>query len=275
MPSDSHDTHHTPTKSSPGANSGRLFTMAALMARKGCYSEASVLMRRALDANECSEVEALDLQARIYAQQGRYAEAEALWLKAMSIDPGNKSYRAALDALVDGRLYRPWFVKIAVLTLAAAVIIAIPLWLRSRPAVNDGGNAPVAIQPTASPSAVADVNMVSAAANRVSEKITVLEGQIENERKAMAALAMENSELRRQLADYQRSIASSIGGLSERMASMNENLDASSIAVRESVDKMAIPAKKCLIDRVGEVLWFPVDLVLNLGGKKQNTPDGR
>ena len=72
------------SSSMSGANKGsaRLFSAAVILARRGRYTEAAKLLQNALDAGECSHAEALDLQARIYAQQGLYWHAESCWHKA-------------------------------------------------------------------------------------------------------------------------------------------------------------------------------------------------
>jgi tetratricopeptide (TPR) repeat protein len=90
---------------------GRLFAAAAVLARKGRYAEATKLLERARDANECSDAQALDLQARIYAQQGLYLYAESCWSKAKTVDGSNPAYDEALDRLrrarpLTGRLYQ-------------------------------------------------------------------------------------------------------------------------------------------------------------------------
>lgn len=77
----------------------RLFAAASLTARKGLYAEASQLLRQAREANECSDAEALDLQARICAQQGMLVRAEACWLEALRHDPGNTAYVDAIARL--------------------------------------------------------------------------------------------------------------------------------------------------------------------------------
>jgi hypothetical protein len=79
---------------------------AMRLARKGCYAEATEELADTLEAGACSELEALDLQARIYAQQGMLLNAEACWRKAQQLDPENPSYADALAEL--RRIQRPY-----------------------------------------------------------------------------------------------------------------------------------------------------------------------
>ncbi|MBD3291787.1 MAG: hypothetical protein GF393_02620 [Armatimonadia bacterium] len=75
------------------------YVRAALMARKGHYADAARLLSEAHQAGECSDAEALDLQARIYAQQGFHLEAESCWRRAQSVDSSNPVYAGALHRL--------------------------------------------------------------------------------------------------------------------------------------------------------------------------------
>lgn len=77
----------------------RLFAVATLLARKGRYPEATKTLQDALDASECGEAEAYDLQARISVQQGLYLDAEFFWQKARRADRSNPLYQSALDRL--------------------------------------------------------------------------------------------------------------------------------------------------------------------------------
>lgn len=86
------------------SSNGRLFASATSLARKGRYTDATKILRSALEAGDCSEAEALDLQARIYAQQGLYLQAEACWRQAKSHDASNADYEDALARLRRARL---------------------------------------------------------------------------------------------------------------------------------------------------------------------------
>ena len=75
------------------------FASAAILARRRKYTEASQQLQLALDHGHCSESEALDLQARIYVQQGMYLHAESYWRRAQSMDSDNPKYEEALMRL--------------------------------------------------------------------------------------------------------------------------------------------------------------------------------
>ncbi len=75
------------------------FDQANDFAREGCYVEAFELLQDCLRRNECSEVEALELQARMYAQQGYFLEAEASWNRALEKGASKVEIDAALSQL--------------------------------------------------------------------------------------------------------------------------------------------------------------------------------
>lgn len=107
----------------PGSGAAYL-SLAASLARLGRYDEAQPWLLEA--AKEPSlRPGALDLRARILAQQGRYLEAESHWLEAVRLDPGNPSFRKALDALTKRRQPLLWLrplVAAVALALASAGI---------------------------------------------------------------------------------------------------------------------------------------------------------
>ncbi|RJQ63194.1 MAG: hypothetical protein C4530_03885 [Desulfobacteraceae bacterium] len=81
------------------AKNGRYFKAAVVSARKGRYTEASKLLQKALDGGECSKLLALDLQARIFAQQGFYLEAESCWRRAKELDRSNYDFNKCIARL--------------------------------------------------------------------------------------------------------------------------------------------------------------------------------
>jgi len=68
---------------------------AALLARKGEHVEAENLLEP-LCNNDNLRIEAIDLLAKVYAQQGKINQAQALWLKALQRDPSNIHFLSAL-----------------------------------------------------------------------------------------------------------------------------------------------------------------------------------
>ena len=106
---------------------GRLFRAASLKARRGAYSEASELLGQARAAGDCSAAEALDLQARICAQQGMLLRAEACWIEALRLDPGNTTYVDAIARL--RRASSPVSkVRAGLFALAGIAGVAVCIW---------------------------------------------------------------------------------------------------------------------------------------------------
>jgi len=119
--------HRASRTEATSAHAGQAYLAAIALARQGKYGEASKLLQKAFEAGECSEVDALDLQARMYAQQGCYFEAESCWRKAKALDGANPAYDEALSRLrrvhhSTGRLLG------AVAVLFAAVALGLLFW---------------------------------------------------------------------------------------------------------------------------------------------------
>ena len=72
-----------------------ILTRAAAVARKGDLPQAEDLLRTLSDSDN-SRIEAIDLLAKVYAQQGKTDQAQALWLKALQRDPSNIHFLSAL-----------------------------------------------------------------------------------------------------------------------------------------------------------------------------------
>jgi len=100
-------------------------TAARLLARKGRYADASKLLKVAHDRGQCIEPEALDLQARMYAQQGMHLHAESCWLKAQSLDGSNPAYAEALSRLRGTRLpfVRPYGILLSICGLGLFALL--------------------------------------------------------------------------------------------------------------------------------------------------------
>ena len=112
-----------------GTNNGtrRFFAASVVLARRGRYAEAAKLLQDALDAGECSDAEALHLQARIYAQQGLHLHAESAWRKAQSLDSSNPAYAAALNRLRRARRPMGTLYRLSALSGGLALLLLL-LW---------------------------------------------------------------------------------------------------------------------------------------------------
>jgi tetratricopeptide (TPR) repeat protein len=72
-----------------------LVSKASDLALKGRYGEAEGLLNPLTHTSEPS-TEALDLLAKIYAQQGMILEARNAWKIALQFDPNNQDYVKAI-----------------------------------------------------------------------------------------------------------------------------------------------------------------------------------
>lgn len=70
--------------------------LAASSARKGRFKEAEDLLSP-LIVDSGSRTDALDLLAKVYAQQGKIEEAQHLWQQALINDPDNRLFQEALQ----------------------------------------------------------------------------------------------------------------------------------------------------------------------------------
>jgi len=82
---------------SPQLGRNAYVALATRLARQGAYAEAEGILRDLPGFEESPA--ALDLLARIYAQQGRLAEAETQWAAARKLEPGNPAFAQGLEYL--------------------------------------------------------------------------------------------------------------------------------------------------------------------------------
>jgi type VI secretion system protein ImpK len=112
-------------------------SQAIELARMGRYHEAEQALGLQSELNSST---ALDLLARIRAQQGRLIEAQNLWSEAARLDPHNESCRAALLRLSRMNRYSSWDgvgrriaeVVFVALVLAAFAVMVQRWWLQER-----------------------------------------------------------------------------------------------------------------------------------------------
>jgi len=68
---------------------------AGFLARRGNLREAENLLSTVSDADS-RRIEVLDLLAKVYAQQGKIDQAQAMWLQALQRYPSNTHFLSAL-----------------------------------------------------------------------------------------------------------------------------------------------------------------------------------
>ncbi len=106
--------------------SDAILCRAASLARKGEYAVAESLLKQ-LVGSENESSRALDLLARIYAQQGRFSEAETFWKRALELEPNNTLYLAGLNriAQIQGRPLRASVPLSMVVAFIAILLVCI------------------------------------------------------------------------------------------------------------------------------------------------------
>jgi len=118
---------------------GDHYSRAVVLARKAKYDAAAKQLGEALLENQCTEAEALDLRARMYAQQGMLLDAERCWRKALQLDSSNESYSESVKQLrrcFSTKTNLPRYVAYA----ASAIAILLLSWqvMVVNPAVESG-----------------------------------------------------------------------------------------------------------------------------------------
>jgi flagellar motor protein MotB len=102
-----------------------MLSKAAILAREGRYAAAESMIND-LVSGEAAITPALDLMARIRAQQGRLFEATDFWKRALEAAPENDAYRAGLRR-IERILNRPMWAG-TILPFAAAVLALATIW---------------------------------------------------------------------------------------------------------------------------------------------------
>lgn len=104
-----------------------LICRSAKLARQGKYQEAEQLLALlAIDGPLAETV--LDLRAKVYAQQGRFVEAEHCWLEALRRSPGNATYRRAIECLAGSRQF-PRGAHLVLGAIALLVLLLVMRWI--------------------------------------------------------------------------------------------------------------------------------------------------
>jgi flagellar motor protein MotB len=119
-----------------GVLSQALLAKASALARRKQYAAAEAVLADT-PGGVAASAPALDLLARIRAQQGRPADAARLWEQALEIDPGNEGYRAGLRRIerIEARprwARKLWPLAAALLALLVALAVGLALWDQAR-----------------------------------------------------------------------------------------------------------------------------------------------
>ena len=72
-----------------------ILARAAFLARKGELKQAENVLLPLVNKSK-ARIHAVDLLAKVYAQQGKIEEARALWLRALQEEPSNTHFLRAL-----------------------------------------------------------------------------------------------------------------------------------------------------------------------------------
>jgi predicted Zn-dependent protease len=72
-----------------------ILARAADLARKGELQQAELLLQPLVNKPE-APTSTLDLLAKIYGQQRKMKEAQAMWLRALNMEPSNRHFLRAL-----------------------------------------------------------------------------------------------------------------------------------------------------------------------------------
>jgi flagellar motor protein MotB len=100
---------------------------ATELARSGRHSEAEAIVE-AIPSDQ-RPARLCDLLGRIYAQQGKFVEAEAAWNRALELDPSDEHYQRASAAAKRGRTHSGFGIALAsVLAIFLISIITLVIW---------------------------------------------------------------------------------------------------------------------------------------------------
>ena len=101
-----------------------VLSQATRLARDGRLPDAEQLLAGRAHAPDTPAV-VLDLLAKVYAQQGRLAEACNLWTRALQADPGNPAMAGALAKATAAKGHVPWVPAIRVVIPTLLVLIVL------------------------------------------------------------------------------------------------------------------------------------------------------
>jgi len=257
---------------------------AVELARQGCYADAELFLLEA-SYQKGLRPAVLDLRAKMFAQQHRFSEAQACWLEALSLDPGNQQYRKALDAIASNEKYAFWS-RLALVTLVIAVVtigvfVAFITGFKLR-----------ADQYNSLQKQFIEYEQTSVvSAKRLSQKVDLLEKTIADHVQNIENQLNSFASSQQHIFEFQKELVTSVDSLSQKVYVLDENtkrhiierdgqifaaMDKLSEKIDLSADKNTekheapdrTAAKKGgLIEGLGKILFAPIDFILNLGKK--------
>ena len=251
---------------------------AVELARAGRYNDAEVLLQQ-IDKNRTLKPVILDLRAKMFAQQGRYAEAYACWTEALSISPGNVEYSEAIEALRANSLCRPWIrlARLMVIVFALALVVFGTFILGHRMGTSPYGGIPNE-KAAITASVVETKESQGTAGNEQAEKPAVAQQDItlrlEDVLKQLNTLTAKNDELQQTIQSQSGTISDLRGQLNEVRSDLSASAD--SLTKRlDSLDRQDAETQKILKEQThkdegllagaAKILWAPIDLILNIG----------
>ena len=101
-----------------------ILARATTLARIGHYAAAESLLSELIHKQRPNAL-AIDLLARMRAQQGKLGDAESLWLRASALDGRVEDYKEALHRIEKMQSRPAWFVFAPSLTFIAVVIVCV------------------------------------------------------------------------------------------------------------------------------------------------------
>lgn len=196
-------------------------SLAASLARRGRHLAALELLD-SVDAEDPSRAASTnDLRARMFAQLGRFADAERIWRRLSEADPANESYRSALAAIASERLRpRPWqaaTVTALVLVAMLPAVVGYLLFTRMQSDMRVLGERLVQVQTTMARSEEREAQRDASQEERVAARMRELTQPLDAE---VSSLARESAT---RAAESARTLETFSSRLSALEASMDTN----------------------------------------------------
>jgi tetratricopeptide (TPR) repeat protein len=254
------------------------YNRAVELARAGRYNEAEVLLQQ-IDKNRILRPVILDLRAKMFAQQGRYAEAYACWTEALSISPGSVEYSEAIEALRANALYNSWFrlAKVMVITLALVIVVFGAFILGHRTGTDSfrvAKNDKAVITDSVAENNDVQETPISEQTEKLAGEQQAVALRLEDVLKQLNTLTAKNeglqqtiqlqsgtiSDLRGQLNGVRSDLSASGDSLTKRLDSLDRQDAETQKILKEQTSK-----NECLLVGVAKILWVPFDLILNIG----------